>query len=535
MLKLDIENKILLPILVLIIVPIITIGSISYINAEKLFIEREQKYMDSLLIYYEELYYDEMLKKRSMVIEDYVLVYSSVKPTTDHSSHAVSDESIMSYSKVDDGYLILEYNNVSMQNELFQFQKNSILVAIVAMIVSTQIIVILANYISKPLIRMSETCKNIQSGSFEKMPDIKREDELGILSNSFNNMIDTITENTEKIEMLKELNQKVVENAPIALVRIDLNGSTQSYNKIGRKYINVKMLEKESKLSFDDFIKTKMDDQVYEFFDNETSNRVYIDISRTFIDDLGTIISLNDITKRREMELKMDQVNKLSSLGRVAASLAHEIRNPLTGVRAGIQILYKRYNKDNASEEIYESLVGEIDRLNGLINEILNFSKPTQSLKTTCDVTYVLNSSLELLRDEMVKNNVDVQIDVEADQIFCHLDPNQLKQIFLNIISNGFNAMDKDTKVLKINIKNTIDSFNKRYLMISVADNGKGMKEEEMEHIFDPFYTTSKNGTGLGLSVVHKLMTENNGIIRYQSEKGVGTEVILIFEVLVNE
>jgi signal transduction histidine kinase len=230
------------------------------------------------------------------------------------------------------------------------------------------------------------------------------------------------------------------------------------------------------------------------------------------------------------MELKMDHMNKMSSLGRIAASIAHEIRNPLTGIRAGVQVLYKRSEKSDI--EIYHSLINEIDRMNELVSEILNYSKINKSKKIKCDLYEILVSTLDLYNDSISSLKIDYKLVKKPKYVMSLIDPNQMKQIFINIISNSLNAMDKKNKELFISVYNTNFDNGSKMINIVIKDNGKGIKKENMDKIFDPFYTNHKKGVGLGLSVVKKLVDENNGEIDIKSEYRIGTSVRLIFEVI---
>ncbi len=527
MIRLDIENRILLPLLVLIIVPIISIGALSYRNAYEMSLEREWNHMDQLLLLIDaEQPEEELFGYRFDLVAEHQFDLSE-----NEVGHLLTDQLLISYRYLPEekGYLTLAYEREKLANSLFDFQKNSILVAIVSMLVSTQIIIILANYISNPLRRMRRTCETIQNGGYEKMTMTHRKDELGILANAFNSMMETIAESTEAIESLQALNQKILENAPIALFLVDQKGLS-ALNKRAEKWKAMELVESQSGKELKLFLKSVKENEVYRLKDARTGKNYHLDLSKTDLQEVGAIISLHDITRRRMLESQVEQMDKLSSLGRLSAGLAHEIRNPLTGIRGGIQILYKRYNHDTASADIYHMLLSEIDRLNHLINEMLNYAKPSVANQRICDLEEQLMSALQLMKDYFKDEGVRWSVASDLERGQCLLDPNQLKQILLNLFENAVHAMEKTEKELKIALYHTTDGSGQRWIVLRIQDSGRGIAKEDIKHLFDPFFTRFEEGTGLGLSIVQKLMTENNGQIDFESTEGVGTTVTLLFE-----
>ncbi|SHJ20318.1 HAMP domain-containing protein [Dethiosulfatibacter aminovorans DSM 17477] len=538
--KLDIENKILFPLLALVVIPIIVLGAISYYNASQMVSERQLEHMEELMDNIEVIY-----EKNGNSLDDIELDYdvydleimtsAELLPLGAGDGYTMDEEYITTYRRLDnDSYLVLGYDRGIIALELFSFQKNSILIAIVSMLASAQIIIILAFNISRPIKKLTETCVGIEEEKDVEIEDSYRKDELGVLNDSFGKMMRTINQNTEKIEYLRDLNAKIIEDAPIALFLMDEENEVYKTNRLGEGILSRGLGVKDDSKKLENFIKEVAENDIYTFDDGEGNDR-YLDIAITSIEDFGKIVSIQDITKRKEMESRMDHMNKLSSLGNVAASLAHEIRNPLSGIRAGIQVLGKRYGEDDSSREIYEMLIGEVDRLNYLINDILNYSKPGRAMKVKCDYMEVLESSFDLYRDSMATIGVKLELENNAENTTGYCDPNQMKQIYINIITNALNAMDKREKKLKVSVANSRDADGNEYINITFKDNGKGIKKEDMEKIFDPFYTSYEKGVGLGLSVVKNLVNENGGRIKMESVPGQGTDVKLKFEVVANE
>lgn len=225
---------------------------------------------------------------------------------------------------------------------------------------------------------------------------------------------------------------------------------------------------------------------------------------------------------------KMYRADRLAILGQLAAGAAHEIRNPLTAIRSTIQYLSKGID-DAEKTEMMNELMEEVDRINKIVQGLLSFSKSSELETTQVDISQLLQQSLMLLNNLIVKQNIDVQITEQSRNAVVSADASQLKQVFLNVILNAIEAMSDNTeKHLSLIIKGgRLVDFKWRYLLISVTDNGKGIKSEEIENIFNPFYTTKTDGTGLGLPISYGIINRHGGEIEVNSSYGEGTTITI--------
>lgn len=233
--------------------------------------------------------------------------------------------------------------------------------------------------------------------------------------------------------------------------------------------------------------------------------------------------------KTKSLEMANESLRKkdrMESLGILMAGIAHEIRNPLTSIKTYAELLPKKYDNPKFREMISKDIPYEIERLNNLINELLEYSKPKKAFKENTNLYEVIEKILALTANKIQKENVKINIDIPK-KIFIYADKDHLKQIIINLILNGIESLNKDQKLINIS---TMESLGKTYLMIE--DNGCGMDKEELNKIYDPFYTTKASGTGLGLFVCYQLMEENNGKIHVSSAKDEGTSFILEFKSL---
>ncbi|WP_186431008.1 transporter substrate-binding domain-containing protein [Clostridium sp. BSD9I1] len=233
--------------------------------------------------------------------------------------------------------------------------------------------------------------------------------------------------------------------------------------------------------------------------------------------------------KTKSLEMANESLRKkdrMESLGILMAGIAHEIRNPLTSIKTYVELLPKKYDNPKFREMISKDIPYEIERLNNLINELLEYSKPKKAFKEKVNIYEIIEKILALIANKIQKESVKINIDIPKD-VFVYADKNHLKQIIINLILNGIESINKEEKSINIS---TMESLGKTYLMIE--DNGCGMDKDELNKIYDPFYTTKASGTGLGLFVCYQLMAENNGKIHVSSTKDEGTSFILEFKSL---
>ncbi|MCB4203990.1 HAMP domain-containing histidine kinase [Deferribacterales bacterium Es71-Z0220] len=225
-----------------------------------------------------------------------------------------------------------------------------------------------------------------------------------------------------------------------------------------------------------------------------------------------------DIEKRQE---ELIQVNKLASLGLMSAGIAHEIKNPLAGIKTTAQLLLKR-NTNDPNNVLIQSIVEETDRLNRTLKNMLNFAKPTSANIEKISLKQSVEYAINLLKKEVEGKNI--KFNVEVEDVYVVVDKDQMTQIFFNLILNAIQSIDK-----KIGMINIFTETNTSLIKIIIQDNGKGIDSANLNRIFDPFFSLNPDGSGLGLSVVYNLLKQNNIEIKIDSELGVGTKITLTF------
>ena len=217
---------------------------------------------------------------------------------------------------------------------------------------------------------------------------------------------------------------------------------------------------------------------------------------------------------------QMRKVEKLVILGELAAGVAHEVRNPLTSIKGFTQFLMEDLKPDEEKKkEFMGIIVKEVDRLNSVVEELLDFAKPTESKFAEIDVDTVLDKTISLIELEASVQKVNITKEASDGLPLIYADGEKLEQAFLDLMINGLQAMPKGGDFLiKTSYKNV-----KQAVEIQFIDSGVGIPEECLDKIFDPFFTTKKEGTGLGLSIVQRIINEYGGFITLKSKLGKGT------------
>ena len=245
---------------------------------------------------------------------------------------------------------------------------------------------------------------------------------------------------------------------------------------------------------------------------------------------IGKVIKILDITKIYEREQRLKRAEQLASLTTLAAGVAHEIKNPLGSISIYIQLIEKVLSKSfedkttkNYTEmrEYCEIVKEEITRLEDTINSFLFSVKSINLEKKNIDIIQLILTTLSFLKYEIENNSIEVDINFESDSLFLNIDERYIKQALINIIQNSVDAMSKTTKnILYIGVKKT-----EKYAIISIKDTGKGLELENINKIFEPYYTTKKHGTGLGLTNVIRIIEAHSGKIDVNVDNG--TEFII--------
>lgn len=235
----------------------------------------------------------------------------------------------------------------------------------------------------------------------------------------------------------------------------------------------------------------------------------------------GLIITFQDLTQVRALEETKRRQDRLAAVGRVAAGIAHEIRNPLAAMRGSIQVLRSELDGDPAKAELMEIVLRESDRLNRIITDFLTYARPRQVSLAETDLREPLRETFTLLRHSPETRPAHViEEDYPTAPVIAPVDPAALRQVFWNLARNALQAMP-DGGTLRVELHRT-DAGRVR---VTFADTGQGMPPEQVERLFEPFSSTRAGGTGLGLSIAYQIVRDHGGTINVRSLEGRGTTI----------
>ncbi|MBD3288125.1 PAS domain-containing protein [candidate division KSB1 bacterium] len=228
---------------------------------------------------------------------------------------------------------------------------------------------------------------------------------------------------------------------------------------------------------------------------------------------------IKDLTEKRHLEETLQRKEKLTAMGQLASGVAHEIRNPLNAISMITQRLNKEFEPGKDSEEYHEltrTVVSEVKRINEIIRQFLTFARPPKPDLVTTDLNRLIQSVISVVKSQAMDKEIKISAELNAIPKLA-VDQNQMKQALLNLFQNSIDAIHKKGEII-------VRSYHtENMVVLELSDNGSGISEDERSKIFNLYFTTKPSGTGLGLSLVHQIISQHNGNIELQSEPGKGT------------
>ncbi|HOV85746.1 MAG TPA: ATP-binding protein [Syntrophobacteraceae bacterium] len=231
----------------------------------------------------------------------------------------------------------------------------------------------------------------------------------------------------------------------------------------------------------------------------------------------GFVFLLADMRNVKQLEEQLRRNERLAGLGRLAAGVAHEIRNPLSSIKGFATILAGRSGEDERSHKIAHAMVQEVERLNRVVTELLDFARPTELHKRPTACRELIENSLRLVEGDAGKQGVRVESRVEPGDLEVELDPDRFSQVLLNLYLNAIEAMETGG-TLRVEVLREAQAA-----VFRITDTGSGIFPESLPHVFDPYFTTKPRGVGLGLANVHKFVEAHGGEVEVESTPGRGT------------
>ena len=338
---------------------------------------------------------------------------------------------------------------------------------------------------------------------------------------------------------LRTLHQDIVENIPSGVVTLDLEGKIVSFNRGAQKIIGVAVEQiRDKNWRETPFREIK---ELETFFSTSTSaftgcsqelsirdkngQPVPVGISLTPLKSsegrlVGLVGIFQDLTERKKTEARLRQADRLATAGQLAAGLAHEVRNPLAAISGCIELIKEQ---GTARPQLLDIVLREAERLKLVTGQFLDFAKPTLALQKRCNLGALVADAASLLEKSCDSAHpVILSIQQETEEVMVGGDPDQLKQALWNLGLNAIQAMQMGGRLSFVIRRHGSENGN-NWVEIELTDTGRGIPPEEVERIFDPFYTTRPGGTGLGLTIAQKIIDNLGGRIEVISREGGGS------------
>jgi len=346
---------------------------------------------------------------------------------------------------------------------------------------------------------------------------------------------------TQSLADLRALHERIVESIRSGLVTTDLEGRIYTFNRAAQEITGYR--EESIRGHHASIFFGEMTDHTAESVraseTGETSPRYETDclnsdglrlrlgfsIAPLFSESgetTGMVITFQDLTQVRALEETSRRQDRLAAIGRMAASIAHEIRNPLAAMRGSIQMLRSEMDGESSQTELMEIILRESDRLNRIITDFLNYARPRSITQSRVDVGDLLHQTFALLQHSPeISATQSIEEELPTEPAITEADAGQLKQVFWNLARNALQAMPEGGT-----LRARVEKNSHSRLRIAFSDTGRGMSPDQVEHLFEPFSSTT-GGTGLGLSIVYQIIRDHGGTINVRSLEGQGTTITI--------
>lgn len=391
------------------------------------------------------------------------------------------------------------------------------------------IFVALQRTVIHPLKLIEKSAKKVEAGDYEFALSLPQNDEIGGLASTFESMRQRIRAYTTQLQTSEKKYRSLIEHSLEAIAIINSQGKIIECNSkfshisgyrseaLMQRNIN-QLIEIQKKVYIHSPIKNGILSEHYEttlFSKDNLKIPVEIYVIHGF--ELGeqkelSFVYVRDLSERKKIEQYALQAEKMFALGQVSSGIAHEIRNPLFALHNNIDYLNKKYKNAASFREIYPELQDSIDRIHKIVSGILDFAKPHQPEFKSHKIEDILQKGIDLVKKQFEKSLITIETDYAKNPQPLEVDAHQMEQVFVNLFLNAFQAMEGAGQ-LSIKTRNRISC-----LEVQVTDTGKGIPPEEINRIFDPFYSKSSNGSGLGLAVVQRILEQHHAKYRVTSE-----------------
>ena len=357
----------------------------------------------------------------------------------------------------------------------------------------------------------------------------------------------------------KKFSDSIIQGLKQGLVVADLSGTIQKYNSVAETLLGHFTSSITGKTLID-IIGKKATEEMTEVnglscehpekeltLTTEAGEQKIISVStvpreNAHGEQVGFITSLNDVTEVKYVHQEMEKMNRVSTVAEIASAVAHEVRNPLAGIKIMAQSIEEDTGGRDERIECSQRIIKQVDRLNALLSEFFSYARPATPEKTTLSLIDIFSETKPLIKNKLFNKNITLKEQYDKKLPLVLGDPNHIQQVFLNLILNSIDAITtggiieidcrkmtkKSRSTYKKNSPGLLD--DSPYVIVKFIDNGIGMSQGVADKIFEPFFTTKTTGAGLGLSIVHRTLQENDARIIVDSTENMGTTFTLFFK-----
>lgn len=364
-------------------------------------------------------------------------------------------------------------------------------------------------------------------------------------------MIQGYRSTRSSLSKIKVFSDTLVENMPVGLIALDRKYRIVSSNHVAKSILSINSTDKSYEKA-ENILPKEMCDQIMLLGEKIDLIETDIECAINGLPNLpleisaavlknhenrpsGYICIFKDLTEERALKSEVQRSQRLASVGKLAAGVAHEVRNPLSSIKGFATYFKERYGDIPEDQQISDIMIQEVDRLNRVVGELLEFARPVFISRKQVEMMPFIENSIKLIELKAKESNIHIVSEIPHDTSgpdnhsnpdiidTCGLDPDRINQVLLNLYLNAIDAMDQEgTLSVKV-----FRPENKHCLSIQIADTGCGIKKEDLDQIFDPYFTTKSSGTGLGLAISHNIIEAHNGEINIESTPGEGTMITI--------
>lgn len=341
------------------------------------------------------------------------------------------------------------------------------------------------------------------------------------------------------LSRVKALSDKIIKNMPIGLVALDKDRRIAALNAVADQVLQIDPTKAMGSLA-DEILPEPMvsmvaavdggrevdERQIVCSFPGSPKVPLETSVAKLYNDEghfLGHVILFKDLTEIDALRKNLEKNKRLASIGRLAAGVAHEIRNPLSSIKGFATYFKEKKESGEKDRQMSSVMIQEVDRLNRVVSQLLDFSGPVRLLKQEVALDPFIQDSLEVVFHQAESSDITISTELAAQDAKAFIDIDKISQVLLNLYLNAIQAMKSGgTLLIKTSVAENGD------LSIHISDTGKGIKKRDLPNIFEPYFSTKPMGTGLGLAIVHNIVAAHEGEIRAKSVEGKGTAITLI-------